>query len=182
MFRQQSLELELGLPVGVDGRPRRILGNRHLTRGSVHGARGREDHAAHARPHGGIEQHPAGRDVVREVLLRLRHRFRDEGKSGQMHQSLDHVTGEQLVQHRPIPDPAVHELRSGIDRRAVPPAQVVQHHHRVAAGEELLHHDAPDVARPPRDEDLIRHHAVPTRRAASGPRADRTRGPRAPPP
>ena len=98
-----------------------------------------------------------------------------------MHERGDPVTGEHLVQNRPIPDAAVHEVHFGIDRGAVPPAQVVQHHYHIAAGEQLLYDDAADVARAPRDEDLIPHPAVPDRRGASGPRGDRTRDRHAPP-
>src|SRR6266446_3332030 len=99
-----------------------------------------------------------------------------------MHQDIALVTSEQRVEPPPVSNSALHERRVRRHRLPVAATQVVQHYDGVAPGEKLPYHDAADVARPAGDEDATPHPAAPGRRAASGPRAGRSRARPARPP
>jgi hypothetical protein len=128
---QRPLEVELGLPVGVDRRLGQILAHRQAVRDAEGGAgRGKHELGDAGLQHG-VQQVQGGGGVVEVVLERVRDRLAHIAVGRKMHDHLDLLPLEDLGDRGLVAQVGLVHRDARGHRPAVAVDQVVQHHRAV---------------------------------------------------
>jgi len=108
---------------------------------------------------GGSQQVQGVGHVLAQIPERVLHRLADQRVRSEVHHGFGLVRAEHGADDRGVRQVALDERRLRVDGRAMPLVQVVQHDDRLAGANQLLDHDAANVARPAGDQDL--HESLP---------------------
>ncbi len=109
------LEHELGAAVGIDGILLLRLGNRHLRRLAVSGARGREDELLRAGQHHRAQKHQRLGDIVLIVLQRILHGLAHLDEGGEVDDGVELAVHEQGVDDGSVAQVSLDELHFLVD-------------------------------------------------------------------
>jgi len=145
---EHFLDHELRQAVRRDGIRGKVFCKGHALRKTVRSARRAEDKLFHAAIDGSVQQGMASADVVLEIYGRVLDRFAHQSECREMHDRLDAVLFEELVEQRPVARVSLDEFRAPCDRLPVASRQVVQHHHALAGLEQQLRSHAANIPGP----------------------------------
>ena len=149
---QHPLGHEFRAAIGVDGAGRVIFPGASAVGDAVHGRRRREHELRDAVGGTGREQRARAGGVVAVIFEWVADGLRDAERSGEMQHGVDVVLAQHPRDERGVGDIAQHEgrIEHGLAEAG---AEVVEHHHALAALAQLQHRVAADVARAAGDED-----------------------------
>src|SRR5690606_18862065 len=100
-----------------------------------------------------LDQGAAVHRVVAIIFERLFDRFRHDDRSGEMHDALDAMFGDDPADQRYIANVALHEGGILMHGPAEAGAQIIDHHYRPARIDQRQHRMAADIACAAGDED-----------------------------
>jgi hypothetical protein len=149
---QGVLEVQLRLPVGVDGVGRMVLRNRGREGAAVGGGRGGEDDPADAGLAHGRRQMQARHNVVVVVLLGILHALANGATGGKVHDAIP-AAGQPRGQAGRVHEVSAEE-HLGRHGRRMALGEVVVNANGVPRLQQEAHHVAADVAGPAGDEDF----------------------------
>jgi len=145
---------ELGFAVGIDGGLGMVLGDGDDVGLAVNGAGGGEDKVADAVAKHGVEQENAAGYVGNVERAGSFHGLLDEGFAGEMHNGVDGVAAEDIVEGGGVAEIGLVKGDLRGDGGAMALAEVVDGDDRDAGGEQELRADAADVACGAGDENV----------------------------